>query len=119
MASNAKASGPVARVAVNEVVLVGRLAAEAVERALPSGDVIWTWRLIIERPEQKRTQRNVVDTIDCATYLRSVGRRLARWSAGDVIEVNGSIRRRFFKSAGAPTSRYEVECARATRVLGS
>ena len=36
--------------AVNEVRLVGRLAADPRLRELPSGDTVWNLRVVVERP---------------------------------------------------------------------
>ena len=35
--------------AVNEVRLVGRISAAPVERTLPSGDTVWTFRIVVPR----------------------------------------------------------------------
>jgi len=96
---------------LNEVRLLGRLAAEALERTLPSGDVVATFRIVIDRPigppGAPSTAR--VDTIDCAAFRGDVRRRLGQLSPGDVIEIGGCLRRRFFRAGGAAASRYEVE----------
>ncbi|MDT7548546.1 MAG: hypothetical protein QOE84_940, partial [Actinomycetota bacterium] len=39
----------------NEVALVGRVSAPAEERVLPSGDVLLTWRVVVDRPPPRRT----------------------------------------------------------------
>lgn len=109
-------------IGVNEVLLVGRLAAEALERELPSGDTLWTWRVIVDRPQPAGSRsapssgRAKVDTIDCATYAKALGRKVSGWQPGQLVEVSGSLRRRFFKAGGAPASRYEVEVTRASRL---
>jgi single-strand DNA-binding protein len=99
----------------NDVRLVGRLSAAAVERELPSGDVCATWRLVVRRPTTARAGPSV-DTIDCLTWIGGVRRQSLRWQAGDVIEVEGALRRRFWRSPGGPTSRCEVEVRRGRRV---
>lgn len=38
------------------------------------------------------------------------------WQVGDVVEVNGSLRRRFFKTGGRLQSMTEVEVISARRV---
>ncbi len=103
---------------VNELRLRGRLAAGSIERPLPSGDVIATFRLIVERPAVRRggAAGARVDTLDCVVHLAAARRRVARWGAGDVIEVHGSLRRRFFRVGGSTASRYEVEATNLTRV---
>lgn len=39
-----------------------------------------------------------------------------RLAPGDHVEVQGSLRRRFFRAGGAAVSRYEVEAAAVRRV---
>ncbi len=99
----------------NDVRLVGRLSAAAVERELPSGDVCTTWRLVVRRPTATRAGPSI-DTIDCLAWVGGVRRQCLRWRPGDVIEVEGALRRRFWRSPGGPTSRCEVEVRRARRV---
>lgn len=106
----------------NEVKLVGRLAARAEVRALPSGDQIVVLRLIVGRPrggpersDGRRTSA-VVDTLDCTAWRANVRRTAMSWVAGDVVEVTGSLRRRFWRGAAGPASRCDVEVTRARRV---
>jgi len=104
--------------AVNDIRLRGRLAAVATARELPSGDEVVTFRLVVDRPARARRSAASarVDTLDCAAFASGVRRRSQQWRAGDVLEVQGSLRRRFFRTGGGPASRYEVEVASATRV---
>lgn len=108
---------------VNEVHLVGKLAAEPERRALPSGDVVVTFRLVVARPERAVSARRSagsraprVDTLDCAAWRADVQRRLGTASAGDVLELRGSLRRRFWRAGSAAVSRSEVEVAQVRRV---
>ena len=104
--------------AVNDIRLRGRLAAVATARELPSGDEVVTFRLVVARPARARRSASSarVDTLDCAAFAAGVRRRTLQWQPGDVLEVRGSLRRRFFRTGGGPASRYEVEVASATRV---
>ena len=100
----------------NEVVLVGRLSAPVEERTLPSGDVIATWRLIVNRPpEALAARRATVDVLDCASFRREVRRAAARWVAGDLVEVTGALRRRFWRAAGQAASRWQVDVQHCRR----
>ena len=101
-------------VANNEVLLVGRLSQPVEARDLPSGDTIWIWRLVVDRPAGERGAK--VDTIDCVTYSVALGRRAESWVQDQTLEVSGRLRRRFFRANGAPASRYEVEALRVKRV---
>ena len=107
----------------NEVVLVGRLAAAAQDRELPSGDVVTTWRVVVDRPPAPArtgaapgSRAPTVDTLDCATFARGVRRVVASWSPGDVVQVEGALRRRFWRGAGGASSRCEVEVSKAKRL---
>ena len=105
----------------NEVLLVGRLAAEPEERALPSGDLLSTFRIVVDRPAPARStgSRGVtVDTLDCVARSAALRRAAQGWRAGDVLEVHGALHRRFFRTSGGATgSRYEVEVARGKRLV--
>lgn len=90
----------------NQVFLRGRLAAEPIARALPSGDELWTFRLIVTRPPGARSR---VDTLDCSTTRPRTAKTLGRALPGDVLEVTGRLHRRFWRGAAGPSSRYEVE----------
>lgn len=104
----------------NEVVLVGRLAAVAEDRELPSGDLVTTWRLVVERPAAPVRADGVrsatVDTLDCATFGKGVRRAVVGWAAGDVVQVEGALRRRFWRGPTGASSRCEVEVTKAKRV---
>jgi single-strand DNA-binding protein len=94
--------------AVNEVRLVGRMSRDPEERILPSGDAMWTFRLVVAREANARSRQSV-DTLDCAVWGGRVRASVATWSADDVVEVAGAVRRRFFSTAGGPASRVEIE----------
>lgn len=100
---------------VNEVRLVGRLGADPQLRELPSGDTVWTLRVVVGRPPRapgKDKPRQRVDALECAVWDGRLKRSVAKWREGDVVEVTGSLRRRFFQAGGATVSRVEVELAR-------
>lgn len=94
---------------LNDVALVGRLSGEVECRLLPSGDTVVAWRLIVERPPDARYRQKVVDTIQCMSYDGLVRALTADWRHGDLIEVRGALRRRFWRTAGGRASRCEVE----------
>jgi single-strand DNA-binding protein len=99
----------------NDVVLRGKLAAPAELRTLPSGDPLVTFRVVVRR-EKPRTPGQV-DTIVCVTFDRALQRRVAVWHAGDVVEVEGALQRRFWRTGSGTASRYEVNCRRGRKVL--
>jgi single-strand DNA-binding protein len=98
----------------NEVRVTGRLSMAADERMLPSGDEVVSWRLVVERPQDAK--RGGMDVIDCAAFAARIRRAALKWRPGDVIDVEGSLRRRFWRNGGTTASRYEVEVRRAGRV---
>jgi single-strand DNA-binding protein len=100
----------------NEVYLTGRVAAAPLERELPSGDSVVTVRIIVERAGAVATRSSQrVDTIDCVGWTARVQRAMRRWEPGDEVEVSGALRRRFYRVADGPRSRFEVEIASAKR----
>ncbi|SDZ15047.1 single-strand DNA-binding protein [Geodermatophilus africanus] len=100
----------------NDVVLRGRLSAPAEVRTLPSGDTLVSFRLVVRRPEP-RVRGQSTDTLPCITYDRALQRRVTAWRAGDVVEVEGALQRRFWRTAGGGTASVtEVNCRRGRKV---
>jgi len=100
----------------NEVHVIGRLAAEAERRALPSGDEIVVWRLVVERDGPPVRGRPHLDTLECTAWTARLRRSALGWGPGDIVEVKGSLRRRFWRAGTALNSRYEVESREARRL---
>ena len=105
----------------NEVLLVGRMATEARAVELPSGDQLTSFRLVVDRSTSKRPAREgvkvpTVDSLDCVAWTAGLQRTARSWQPGDMVEVQGAVHRRFFRTAGGVQSRWEVEVARAKRV---
>ena len=105
----------------NEVVLVGRMAAAAEERILPSGDVLSSWRVVVDRPPPRRAVRAgvrapTVDTLECVAWTAGLRRTAAGLLPGDVVSVEGALRRRFWRTGTGPVSRCEVEVAKVRRL---
>jgi single-strand DNA-binding protein len=94
---------------VNEVRLVGRLSADPTDRTLPSGDTLWTFRLVVERDTAGARRGQQLDTLDCAVWAGRVKRSVPTWSEGDLVEVTGAVRRRFYAAGTAKVSRYQIE----------
>ncbi len=99
--------------AVNEVRLVGRISQAPEERVLPSGDSVWTFRVVVPRAARRGGgTRQQVDALDCAAWSARARKSVRAWCVDDVVEVTGAVRRRFFRAAGAAASRVEVEVDR-------
>jgi single-stranded DNA-binding protein len=95
----------------NEVVLVGRLSMAPISKELTGGTVLTQWRLAVRRPRgHPGFQRS--DAIECATFDESVREALAEWRLDDIVQVEGAIRRRWWRGG----NRYEVEVSAAHRV---
>lgn len=97
----------------NEVRLCGRLAGDAQTRELPSGDELVIGRLVVPRtqvrtlPSGRRSPS--VDVIDLVAWAGRPRRSMAGWREGDEVQVEGALRRRFFRAGGVTGSRMEVE----------
>jgi single-strand DNA-binding protein len=103
----------------NAVHLRGRLAATPRLRELPSGDTVWNLRVVVERPAVppgKERPRQRVDSLECAVWSGRLKKAVEKWQAGDVVEVTGALRRRFFQAGGVTASRVEVELSGGRRV---
>src|SRR5512133_1567026 len=102
--------GPEVAAAVNEVRLAGRVSGLPREVGLPSGDVLVQLRVVVpRRSESVRAGGPRVDTIEVSCWSPRTRRVALRLAEGDQVEVSGALRRRFFRTAGVPASRYEVE----------
>jgi single-strand DNA-binding protein len=105
----------------NEVVLVGRLSGLPTSRTLPSGDELLSWRLVVGRDNRAAGRTDggrspTIDTIDCVARRAAVRRLAAKWIGGEVLEVRGALRRRFWRGAQGPASRCEVEVLEAKKL---
>lgn len=103
-------------VGVNEVRLVGRVSGTPEARELPSGDTVVQLRVVVGRPPSDR--KTQVDTIDVSCWTPGARRSALRQHEGDVIEVSGALRRRFFRAGASTQSRYEVEAGAVRRHRG-
>ena len=95
----------------NEVSLSGRVSSSPIERELPSGDRVVTFRLVMSRDRTPMTAKSkqVSDWVDCAAWGGRARRTVASWQVGDQVEIEGALRRRFFREGGGASTRLEVE----------
>lgn len=105
----------------NEVLLVGRLSAQPQVVDLPSGDQLTSFRVVVDRGPSRRPVpdgRKVpsVDTLDCVAWQPQIQKTAQGWAPGDVLEVHGAARRRFYRAGGAVQSRFEVEVTKVKRL---
>lgn len=99
----------------NAVVLVGRVSVPPETRTLPSGDELVTFRLVVPRSGPRRgvgaKARSTVDVLDIACWSARTRRCALRLQGGEMVRVEGALRRRFFRAGGATASRFEVKAA--------
>jgi single-strand DNA-binding protein len=108
---------------VNEVRLLGRVAAHPQDKELPSGDIVTTFRVIVTREAtagrpaaRPDARKGGVDTIDCVVWRRGLRRTVKSWREGDTVAVTGALRRRFWRGEAGATSRHEIEVSKVTRL---
>jgi single-strand DNA-binding protein len=95
----------------NHVQLRGKVSTPPEERALPSGTSIVTWRLSVPREPSPMTEgsRQTADWVDCSAWGRKPRRTVSGWRAGDQVELEGALRRRFYRGASGTATRLEIE----------
>jgi single-strand DNA-binding protein len=108
--------------ACNEVTLVGRVSGDPEEKELPSGDLLVLWRVIVDRTPSRRpvpegSRPVTTDTFDCVAWSAGVRRTAGAFRPGDVIRVEGALRRRFWRAPTGATSKCEVEVASVKRLV--
>jgi len=99
----------------NLVRLTGRLSEAAVERRVPAGPALVAFRLTVDR-EGEAAERQKVDALDCMAWTDRTRKEALQWGAGDVIAIEGAVRRRFFVADGISQSRVEIEVTDARLV---
>lgn len=93
----------------NQVILEGRVGRAPREKVLPSGDSVWVVRVVVPR---EPGSRQGVDWVDCAVWGKRLRRTVATWATGDLVAVEGTLRRRFYRTpAGGAASLVEVEAS--------
>jgi single-strand DNA-binding protein len=101
----------------NTVRLRGRVSSAPVERELPSGVVITTFRVTVPRARTAMTSGStqLSDWMDCVAWTGRVRRNVAMWAVDDQVEVGGALRRRFFRAGQGSSTRVELEVLSARR----
>ena len=90
-------------VTVNVVVLAGTVAAEPVERRMPSGDEVTEIRLSVPEAGKRLLP------LPIAVWHASVGKRALKGiGKGDDVLVYGTLARRFYRSGAGARSLTEV-----------
>lgn len=92
---------------LNEVHVVGRISAAPEVRPLSGGELV-VWRMAVERPRPPGAARHS-DWIACTATDPEPRAAVAGLRVGDVLEVRGRLRRRFWRSRNGPVTPLEVE----------
>ncbi len=101
--------------AVNSVRIVGRVGAPGVEKILPSGDAVVEFRVVVDRAKP-RSEKREVDVLEIAVWSSRLRKRALGLHEGEVVEVVGELRRRFWKGATGVASRWQVEASELSRL---
>ena len=96
---------------LNDLLLRGRVSAEAIEKELPSGDKVVEFRLIVPRQN-----RDGVDTLDIAAWSAKSRRSALSLKPDEWVEIAGAVHRRFWHGPGGLASRWQVEALEITRI---
>ncbi len=99
----------------NEIHLIGRLAKSPTPKTTPNGVAAVGFRLVIRRPPAA-VRRQSSDFIECVCDRPATIKAAAGWSPGDVLEVNGSLHRHFWRVGSETRNAYEVEVRTVRRV---
>ena len=99
----------------NDVVLRGRLSVPPELRPLPSGDTLLVLKLVVRR-EKPRPKGPRSDVITCVSLLPALQRYASAWATDDVVELEGALQRRFWRTPTGTAVAYEVTCRKGRRV---
>jgi single-strand DNA-binding protein len=96
---------------LNDVLLRGRVSAQAIEKELPSGSKVVEFRLIVTRAKGEG-----VDTLEIGAWNAKARRSALSLKPAEWIEVSGSVHRRFWKGPAGLASRWQVEAVEIARI---
>lgn len=98
----------------NHVHLIGKLGTQVQERVLPSGDVLVAFHLVLPRLRPQTATK--VDALPCHVTSAALMRKICSCAPGDVLEVEGALRRRFWRSPTGLGSAVEVHVTKVRAV---
>jgi len=100
----------------NSVQLVGHVSGEPIERQLPSGDHLVSFRVVVPRSAAaRRRTRQSVDTVECSAWSAKARRTATRLAVGDLVTVSGELRRTFRRGRTGVRSWVTVDVDRIER----
>ena len=97
--------------ALNDVLLRGRVSSLAIEKKLPSGDKVMEFRIVIARSDGEG-----FDTIDISAWSSKLRRTAGSLKNDQWVEVSGSIKRRFWRGAAGLASRWQIDASEISRL---
>lgn len=90
-----------------DAVLRGRLAGPVELRSLPSGETLLQFTLAVRR-ERPGPGGPESDLLSCVSTVPGLLSRAQAWGPGDVIEVEGALQRRFWRTPTGTAVTHEV-----------
>lgn len=97
--------------ALNDVLLRGRVSAIATEKELPSGDRVCEFRIVIARSNEAG-----FDAIDISAWSSKLRRISNSLKVDQWVEVSGSIKRRFWRGTSGLSSRWQIDAEEIIRL---
>ena len=97
--------------ALNDVLLRGRVSSTGVEKELPSGDKVVEFRIVIARSGELG-----FDTIDISAWSSKLRRSASSLKTEEWVEISGSIKRRFWRGSTGLASRWQIDASEITRL---
>ena len=97
--------------ALNDVLLRGRVSSMGVEKELPSGDKVVEFRIVIARSDELG-----FDAIDISAWSSKLRRSASSLKTEEWVEISGSIKRRFWRGATGLASRWQIDASEITRL---
>lgn len=94
----------------NSVHLRGQVSGTPIERQLPSGDRVVSFRVVVPRSQAvRRRTRQSVDTVECSAWSARLRRTALRLAVGEQVAVSGELRRSFRRRGTGVTSWVTVD----------
>ncbi|MFL6090501.1 MAG: single-stranded DNA-binding protein [Aeromicrobium sp.] len=101
----------------NSVRIAGRVSGTPLERQLPSGDRVVSFRVVVpRRAAVRRRTRRSVDTVECSAWSVRMRRAALRLGDGADVAVTGELRRSFRRTGAGVTSWVTVDVDQIDRV---
>lgn len=103
----------------NKVHLIGRLGQQSQTKEMPSGDELTTFTVVVPRSGKLRPGSPRVDSLACQSMKVGIRNKVLSWPAGSWVELEGTLRRRFWQSGNGLASSTEIEVRTLVRVRES